>query len=241
MKNEKLLKKLYEIRNAGYFDMEKMDALISEIRAEIEKETLPVNGIDVQKSAAKFAKECRKEYADVRPGIAGANMYAHNGNGNDMRQYICDGYIGVSYSKPFTGVLEVPESGKKSPIDFAKVIPPVETPVDLPPYAELKRAYKTESANKESEKCLYMGVVRKRDCAVRLKNGQTFYASLLLKVMELAGMTGDGNGTADGRGGYSPIALRNEIDGNEIIAIALPFRMGETFDTSKLLMDFYKG
>lgn len=241
MKNETVLKKLYEIKefekNNFGFTLHEVDMLIAEIKQEIEREGMSIRSVDIQKAAAKFAKECWKQYHDMRPHIAGAFMYDRSGNGTDMRQGIVDGYVGVSYSKPFEGLMEI-DTSVCNAIHFEQIIPRMEAPIAIPNYYQLKQLFKLEKMNKESEK---WDQFNKR-FVIRLENGQYFSAEYFLRAMELSDCI-DGNGTLDGKGGVSPICFRNVVDGNEIECMVLPIRIDidSIYRNSEyLLADYYK-
>ena len=235
MKNETLIKRLNEIKGKPY-DIDLVDTLIKDVLLEMEMETCPKYRGDYMKAASKFAKHCQKECGDVRPHIAGAFMYPYNDT--EMRQGICDGYVGVSYSKPIQGLVEIKEGIK--PLDFKRILPSgTFYEAKMPDYPTLKKALKLEKANKDSEKVQWNG---KAFYSVRLSNGQVVDAERLLLAQELAGMTDDQTEIlSHGNQLHSPLYMRNIIDDVEIEVMLMPIRHEGWRSTDRIvdIIDLY--
>jgi len=221
MKNEILLRKLYSLKD--WYNMEALEELIAEIKLEMTLEAAPKYKGNLYKAAAKFAKACHKEYADSRSDLAGAFMF-EDGNGT-MKQGICNGYVGVSYSIPIDGLMEIPSEVR--PIDFARILPDwICSTAAIPSYSEIKKAYNMEKANKESLKWNHE-IGRRPSFLIRIGNGQVVNVEYLMTTMEIAGMTDDSVRKINvyGEGRYAMLGFENEIDGNAIQAILMPVRV----------------
>jgi len=151
------------------------------------------------KAATKFAKNCHADndpsIPGARPGIAGANYY-HNPEDPDgvLRQYITNGYYGVSYSSPLPNLSEAP---KNNAIPYEKMCF-CSKPEEIrdayligyfPDYSELKEAWK-----KEKKRCV--GHPEDRNRRWRLAQGEKQLDSVvvdieyLINLMELTDCSG---------------------------------------------------
>ena len=146
------------------------------------------------KAVVKFAKNC---YADnnssipgARPGIAGANYYHHPEDPDGvLRQYVTNGYYGVSYSIPFPNLMEADKS-KAIPYDKMMFVSKPEEIRDaykafqLPDYNELKEVWK-----KEKKRCV--GHPEDRNRCWRLAydgNGSAVHNYVIVDIEYLIGL-----------------------------------------------------
>ena len=187
-------------------------------------------------AAAKFAKNCHADYSDTRSGIAGANYYHHPEDPEgSFRQYITNGYYGVSYSIPLNGLVE---AVKESAIDYARMQFCSYSPeyqedykeVALPSLAELKEAWKKEKkrcvGNPENRnKCWRLASVGKD--YERLSDYVVVDIEYLIDLMEITDCSG--RETAYWRNAISPVFVHRFVetpDGETCIVdgILLPIR-----------------
>lgn len=232
MKNENLLKKLYAIKDAPY-NTERIDELIAEIKLEISMEPVSYRGNYI-KAAAKFAKYCNKNARNY--ALAGAFMFPYTET--EMRQGICDGYLGVCYSNPIDGLMEIEKDIK--PIDFAKIIRCYsEGKTEMPLHSELKKAIKIAKADKESED-FFINPYGNKAYVVRLGNGIYVNAEMLLQAQELTEMTDHTEIEYKNNSMYSPLFLHNTVNGNQIDVILMPISPN-TGDQHKPIIDLYNG
>lgn len=146
------------------------------------------------KAAAKFAKNCHLDNAPSVPGgrvgIAGANYYHHPEDPDGaLRQYVTNGYYGVSYSVPLPDLME---ADKKSAIPYDKMLfisKPEEIrdaykTFQLPEYNEVKEAWK-----KEKKRCV--GRPEDRNRCWRLAddgNGSAVHNYVIVDIEYLIGL-----------------------------------------------------
>lgn len=214
----KLLKKLTNIHDRymdAFFVKEELASLIAEIKLEAESQTLPKASVNIAKAAKKFSECCFNEYHDKRDGIAGANLYHDNRDidSETKRQYICDGCVGVSYSKPFDGVVKA----AGAPIDANHILrhscKDELTEFPLPSLAKMKQAVKIEKAAKGQK--LSRSILR-------LPSGKAVNINYMIRLMELCGLTG-GETAFDSPSIVRPLYMANTTkDGNEIDGVLLP-------------------
>lgn len=236
MESIALLKKLAQIDSAVLCNQDRpyrdlMDDLMNSIRMEIQCGKLPKVSVNIAKAAKKFSEYCYAQEHDKRESIAGANFY-HDKDDADAevkRQWICDGFLGVSYSIPFDGVIHA--TGE--PMDANQVLDyswkePVE--ITLPSLAELKKAVKVESA--ERRKKLQRSVLR-------MPNGKLFNIHHMIRIMELCGMAG-GETAIDCAKMIHPLYINTETeDGNKIKGVLLPVSPIR-FNPEQILLDYTK-
>lgn len=228
MTDYKLLERLSSIRDMLLGDQRrKVEELIADIKFDMESDKLPKDSVTVAKAAAKFAKDCYKEFKDYRKGIAGANYYHDHRDmePDSLRQYICTNNLGVSYSKPFEGLVE---ADRENPLNFDVLLTRTYNEgyaeIKLLSRAELKKAIKMERSTKGKR---YI---------VRLKDGKCFDIDLLVQAMELSGCTG-GEVIQSVKHVYYPAFIYNQLaDGNEVSCIVMPIRMKPELE-DKILWD----
>lgn len=146
------------------------------------------------KAAVKFAKNCHADNGPGVPGgrvgIAGANYYHHPEDPDDaLRQYITNGYYGVSYSIPLPDLMEADKS-KAIPYDKMMFVSKPEEIRDayktfqLPEYNEVKEAWK-----KEKKRCV--GHPEDRNRCWRLAddgNGSAIHNYVVVDIEYLIGL-----------------------------------------------------
>lgn len=146
------------------------------------------------KAAAKFAKNCytdnNSSVPGARLGIAGANYYHHPEDSDGvLRQYVTNGYYGVSYSVPLPNLVEADKS-KAIPYDKMMFVSKPEEIRDayktfvLPDYNELKEAWK-----KEKKRCV--GHSEDRNRCWRLAddgNGSAVHNYVIVDIEYLIGL-----------------------------------------------------
>lgn len=209
-----------------------MDDLLNTVKMEIQAANLPKVSVNIAKAARKFSEQCYKKYHGDRDGIAGANMY-HDNDDIDMeikRQFICDGYVGVSYSMPFDAVVRA----VGTPLDANSILDHKgkEThEIALPSLAELKKILKTEIAERGRKWSRSL---------IRMQDGKLFNIEYIIRIMELCGLTG-GEIALDSNSPFSPMYINTETeDGNKIKAVVLPVRPSGN-DEDKILVDYKEG
>lgn len=235
MESVKLLAKLarlegLERQGSRQAFKEEIASLIAEIKLEAETKVLPKASVNIAKAAAKFAQYCYDQEHDKRDGIAGANLY-HDRRDIDKtvkRQFICDGYIGVAYSKPFDGVIKA----NGEPIDANNILrhscKDEQMEIVLPSLAQLKQAVKIERALHGERNIL------------RMPSGKAVNIHLMIRCMELCGLTG-GETAYEVPNIIKPIYMTNITeDGNEIDGIILPIRPINV-TTETILLDLMEG
>lgn len=218
MKNETLLRKLYAVKETP--NTKVLDDLIAEVKLEMTLESAPRYAGSYIKAAAKFAKYCRK--GTRRECLQGAFRYKV---GAETRQGICDGYVAVAYDKPIEGLMEI--GSDIQPIDMEKIFNHTkgpETEVILPAYAEIKKAFAIEKADKAGRK--WQSLNGKMGCTVRIGNGAVLNAEYLMRALELADLTGTEavHAISFGDTALSSIYLENDVDGNHIRVLLMPIR-----------------
>lgn len=171
------------------------------------------------------AKEENRDY--LRYGAMGANHYHHPDDPpNVKRQYILDGSIAVSYSKPFDDLLK-PE--KDDPCAFDKLLfisYPYEFQrlydgLPLPNLQEVKALWKAEKkrcVGHSEDRNNYYRLVGTKDEPSVIVN-----VCNLIRIMELTNCKG--GEYFQYRDSISPIFLHNILDGNEIDGILMPMRV----------------
>lgn len=214
------------------FCKEELTKLIAEIKLDEETKALPKESINIAKAAAKFALYCYNGEHDKHEGIAGANLY-HDKRDSDpevLRQYICDGYVCVSYSKPFDGLIKA----TGDPLDINRVLRHAyvnfdTTEIVLPSLARLKQSFKLEKATKGAKFARNL---------LRLSSGKVVSIQFLTRLMELCGLTG-------GETAYDVLDLRCPLfveniteDGNEISGTLLPIHPAKA-TPENILIDYY--
>lgn len=233
MTDYKLLERLSSIRDMLLGDQRrKVEELITDIKFDMESGKLPKDSVTVAKAAAKFAKDCYKEWKDKNKRIAGAGYYVDSRDGSSLvkRQFILEPALGVSYSKPFEGLVEIDKD--VDPIDFNSVINRKYSEGSvrfmLPDRAKLKNAIKMESATKgERTYC-------------RLEDGKCIDAALLVRAMELTGCNGGEMIESINHKLYPAFIRRDMEDGNQITCIILPCRTKPENEDSLVLWDCAK-
>ena len=194
-------------------------------------------------AAKKFAKETYdNEMANAwigerkpKYGIMGANLF-HYCNDPDgmMRQYITDGFVGVSYSIPFDDLATPPKTD--DPVNYNLVCRTNKKYTRLvfeqgvfPDYKSLKELWKLEK-----KRCV--GHPKDRNRLYRLVVGINNYTSvvvdieLLIRFMELTDC--HGGETYYWTDPITPVFVEKEINdkyiqGLEILALLCPIRMIE--------------
>lgn len=196
------------------------------------------------KAAVKFAKNC---YADnnssipgARPGIGGANYYHHPEDPDGvLRQYITNGYYGVSYSVPLPDLME---ADRGCAITYDKMCfcsKPAEVQsaymeATLPDLSDLKEAWK-----KEKKSCVGHAEDRNRKwrLAGNKSNSVVVDIEYLIGFMEITDCVG--GETIYWKDMVSPVYNHRFVempDGQRCIVdgIILPIRVA---DTTKCLND----
>ena len=212
-----------------------LDLLYSDLVSETEHKKLPKASANIFKAAQKFAKKCYNENREngtaafPRPALAGANFYTHTDG--SKRQYICDGFLGVSYSKAFAGLCE---AEAHTAIDFAKIvrIPEDTIPFALPDLAAIKHVRKMEIAQN--------GRRKNGRNIIKLPDGKCFYIDLFIDFMEVTGCVG-GEMAANTASPFKPlfVSRTDPEDGNEIAGVALPMRPSGNME-ERILIDLTK-
>lgn len=238
MESVKLLAKLtrlegLERQGSRQAFREEIASLIAEIKLEAESKVLPKVSVNIAKAAKKFSEDCYAQEHDKREGIAGANLYHDNRDIDKTikRQFICDGYIGVAYSKPFDGVIKA----NGEPIDANNILrhscKDEQMEIVLPSLAQLKQAVKIETAERGK---------KNGRSVLRMPSGKAVNIHNMILLMELCGLTG-GETAYDVPNVIKPIYMTNTTaDGNEIDGIILPIRPINV-TTETILLDLMEG
>lgn len=215
-----LLEKLLKIDSSVLCNQDQpyrsmMDDLINSVKLEIQSAELPRETVNIAKAAKKFSELCFRENSEKRDGIAGANLYHDNDDPDPsiMRQYITDGFVFVSYSRPFDAVVRA--TGE--PIDANQILKYRNCgtcePVLLPMLAKLKKVVKTEAASRSA---------KQRRNIILHSSGKIFNIHYLIRMMELCGFTG-GETVFNCGNLHSPLFGSVETsDGNKIKCLLLP-------------------
>lgn len=183
--------------------------------------------MNIEKSARKYAIELYKH--EDRKGIAGANYYHDDRDCEPVnRQYLCDGYIAVVYQNP---VKEIVDADLEKAIDLNRIIGRKQmnplNPANLPTYKELKLL---QDIAKERN-------IKKKDAIIRIKSGQYYNLSFLIKLFELTDFHcdwehGEYAEVEDNRNGilylHKETAERGEIDG-----VLMPMRVTDVANVVK--------
>lgn len=238
MESTKLLAKLarlegLERQGSRQTFREEIASLIAEIKLEAESKVLPKASVNIAKAAKKFSEDCYNEYHGKRDGIAGANLYHDNRDIDSTvkRQFICDGYIGVAYSKPFDGVIKASVEGIDANNILRHTCKDEQVEIILPSLAQLKQAVKIEAAER--------GKKNSRSI-LRMPSGKAVNIHNMIRLMELCGLTG-GETAYEVPNVIKPIYMINTtVDGNEIDGILLPIRP-VNFTVGTILLDLMEG